>query len=321
MFAFAIWDSRTSKLMLARDRVGVKPLYIARSSEKILFASEIKTLLASDLVDRRLDPAGLRVYLQLGHIPPPWTIVKGIKPLEPGHIATWQNGEWHEREYWSVESLTSADNKLPEAEIARHLGDVLLQATREHLIADVPIVLFLSGGADSACLGAMAQRAGCGNLSAMTVGFAENAYDETKLARRTAESLGLPIKVVMLGPTEVAQSFKHAIWAMDQPTVDGLNSYWISKLAADAGFKVALSGQGADELFGGYTSLAWFERFVNIGRWTSPLPSGLFSQLFDRENLSPRSLPLRRSISRAICTGCCQWPCAMVGVRARPNVT
>jgi asparagine synthase (glutamine-hydrolysing) len=283
MFAFGIWDGRNHKLVLARDRMGIKPLYVARSGENLLFASEVKTLLASGMVERRLDPAGLRVYLQLGHVPPPWTIVRGITPLEPGHVATWQNGEWKDRAYWTLESPECLST-VAEDGLAEELGHVLLQATREHLVSDVPIVLFLSGGADSACLGALAQRAGGGKLAAMTVGFAEMEFDETKGARQTARDLGLPIDVVTLGARQVTEGIDHVIWAMDQPTVDGLNSYWISKLAADAGYKVALSGQGADELFGGYASLAWFQRFVSIGRWTSSLPAGPFSLLFDQEH-------------------------------------
>src|SRR3990172_6099770 len=104
MFAFAIWDGPARKLVLARDRMGIKPLYVARTDGNVLFASEIKTLLASGLVERRLDPAGLRVYLQLGHVPPPWTIVRGITPLDPDHVATWQNGEWKDRAYWTLAS-------------------------------------------------------------------------------------------------------------------------------------------------------------------------------------------------------------------------
>ena len=285
MFAFAIWDTRTSKLVLARDRMGIKPLYVARSADRLLFASEMKTLLASGLVERRLDPAGLRVYLQLGHVPPPWTIVQGVTPLDPGHVATWQHGQWSDRAYWTVQSRKCLCAAPAEAELADELGDILLEATREHLVSDVPIVLFLSGGADSACLGALAQSAGAGNLAAMTVGFAETEFDETLLAQRTAQGLGIPISVVTLGPDQVAGGIDHAIWAMDQPTVDGLNTYWISKLAAEAGYKVALSGQGADELFGGYASLVWFERFANIGRWTSSLPAAPFARLFDRERL------------------------------------
>jgi len=284
MFAFAIWDGPARKLVLARDRMGIKPLYVARTDGNVLFASEIKTLLASGLVERRLDPAGLRVYLQLGHVPPPWTIVRGITPLDPGHVATWQNGEWKDRAYWTLASGKCACPPPEGDRLAEQLGELLLAATREHLLSDVPIALFLSGGTDSACLAALAQQAGAGNLSAMTVGFAEAEFDETGLARRTAQELGLPISVVKMDAHQVTNGIDHAIWAMDQPTVDGLNSYWISKLAADAGYKVALSGQGADELFGGYSSLAWFERFVNIGQWTSALPAAPFSFLLDREH-------------------------------------
>src|SRR3990172_6702522 len=135
MFAFAIWDTRTRKLLLARDRMGIKPLYVARSGERLLFASEMKTLLASGLVERRLDPSGLRVYLQLGHVPPPWTIVQGVTPIEPGHVATWQHGQWSDRAYWTLQSRKCSCNAPVEDELAAQLGDVLLEATREHLVS------------------------------------------------------------------------------------------------------------------------------------------------------------------------------------------
>jgi asparagine synthase (glutamine-hydrolysing) len=169
MFAFAIWDVRTRKLVLARDRMGIKPLYVARSGEQLLFASEVKTLLASGFVERRLDPAGVRVYLQLGHIPPPWTIVRGIAPLEPGHVASWQDGEWKDYAYWTLDSPHSSGSPAVDEDLAEQLSDVLLEAMREHLVSDVPIALFLSGGADSACLGALARYAGGTNLTALTV--------------------------------------------------------------------------------------------------------------------------------------------------------
>ena len=292
MFAFAIWDTRTDTLVLARDRLGIKPLYVARvegerGESGIVFASEIKALLASGLVERRLDPAGVRAFLQLGHVPPPWTILKDVAPLEPGHIATWQSGAWSSRAYWTdCPSLMEpmAGTVLKEDALASELGDVLLDAMRKHLIADVPIVLFLSGGGDSACLGALARAAGATNLSAMTVGFAETEFDESDWTRRTAKALDLPLQVVTLSPDRVESELDHAIWAMDQPTVDGLNSYWISRLASESGYKVAISGQGGDELFGGYTSRAWFERFARIARWTAPLPARL-GGAFDRSGL------------------------------------
>jgi len=156
---------------------------------------------------------------------------------------------------------------------------------RNHLVSDVPVLLFLSGGTDSACLAAAARKAGAQNLSAMTVGFGEAGFDETELSRRTARALDIPHQVVTLDATRVTAGLDHAIWGLDQPSVDGLNSYWISKLAAEAGFKVALSGQGGDELFGGYESLAWFECFTAVARWARPLPAALFGRVLDQQAL------------------------------------
>src|SRR5229473_4491390 len=274
MFAFALWDARASgasgdaarhaRIFIARDRLGIKPLYFYRSADHLIFASEIKALLASGLVPKQLDPAGLRAFLQLGHIPPPWTAIRGVTPLPPGHIGVWTDGDWRTEAYWKLDPHASATP--PTHQLASSLADVLVDATRNHLVSDVPVLLFLSGGTDSACLAAAARKAGGKNLSAMTVGFGEAEFDETELSRRTAQALDIPLQVVTLNAGRVAAELDHAIWALDQPSVDGLNSYWISKLAAEAGFKVALSGQGGDELFGGYASLAWFERFTAVAR-------------------------------------------------------
>jgi asparagine synthase (glutamine-hydrolysing) len=273
MFAFAIWDVRESKLLLARDRLGIKPLYVHNAGGQLVFASELKALLASGFVPRQLDPAGLRAFLQLGHIPPPWTAIRGVTSLAPGHIGVWKDGQWRTEPYWTLSphpEATASDRHL-----AAELSEVLLDAMRKHLVSDVPVLIFLSGGTDSACLGALARAAGAENLAAMTVGFGEPEFDETKLTRRTAEALGIPLEVVTLEARRVEADLDHAVWALDEPSVDGLNSYWISKLGAEAGFKVALSGQGGDELFGGYESLAWFERFNSVARWAKPLPSPL----------------------------------------------
>jgi asparagine synthase (glutamine-hydrolysing) len=284
MFAFAIWDVRERKLVLARDRLGIKPLYLYHSANQLVFASEIKTLLASGLVPRQLDPAGLRAYLQLGHIPPPWTAIRGVTPLEPGHIGVWRDAQWRTEAYWTLDPHTSTASRATD-HLASGLADVLLDAMRNHLVSDVPVLMFLSGGTDSACLAAAARHAGARNLSAMTVGFGEAEFDETELSRRTARALDIPHQVVTLDASRVAANLDHAIWALDQPSVDGLNSYWISKLAAEAGFKVALSGQGGDELFGGYESLPWFERFTTIARWARPLPAMPFGRMLDRPAL------------------------------------
>jgi asparagine synthase (glutamine-hydrolysing) len=280
MFAFAIWDTRERKLLLARDRLGIKPLYFVRQNGKFIFASELECLLASGLIDRRVNPQALSLYLQLGHIPPPWTMIDSVAPLPPGHMASWQDGLWDVRSYWSFDA--ARQSRKPVTDVVDELSDLLLEAVRAHLVSDLPIALFLSGGTDSACLGALAHGAGAENVTAMSIGFSDPEFDETQLSRRTARSLALAFKSVLLPPDRVASGVDSCIDAMDEPTVDGLNSFWISKITAEEGFKVALSGQGGDELFGGYTSRNWFKRFERMAACTGRFPSEL-SRLFDRE--------------------------------------
>jgi asparagine synthase (glutamine-hydrolysing) len=285
MFAFAIWDSRTQKLFLARDRLGIKPLYYSLAADTILFGSEIKTLLASDLVPRQLNGAALRAYLELGHIPPPWTAIRAITPLEPGHLGIWQNGSWQTKPYWKLPVSTNEPLRQTPENIAGNLGEILLCSSRAQLMSDVPIALFLSGGVDSAMIGALMQRAGADRLTALTIGFEEQSFNESETSRRTAEQLGISHQVIPTSASEMVESLDHALWAMDQPTMDGINSYLISKAAADAGFKVALSGQGGDELFGGYASVAWFNRFSSVAKWLKHMPRMAGSALFDHQML------------------------------------
>ena len=292
MFALAIWDSRLHKLLLARDALGIKPLYYARRNKRLIFASEVKGLLASGLIEPRINPAALRVYLQLGHVPPPWTMIDGVEPLPPGHVATWHHGEWNLRAYRGLDHFYTSRERSTEAAVADQLGDVLVGAMKRQLISDVPIALFLSGGADSACLGALARKVGNQDVTAVTIGFSESEFDETELSRQTARQLGLPFKSVQISADRVLAGIDDYIWAMDEPTVDGMNSYWISQVVADQGFKVALSGQGGDELFGGYTSWKWFERFERIALWARPVPSAV-GRLFDRDEWPDRWRKLR----------------------------
>jgi len=292
MFALAIWDLQAHKLLLARDRLGIKPLYIARQGKRLIFGSELKCLLASGLIDRRIDPQALRLYLQFGHVPPPGSMIDGVHPLPPGYLAHWQDGAWDSRAYWALDQRCCASRKAAAADqgatgVGEQLGDVLFEAMQRHLISDVPIVLFLSGGADSACLGALARNASTAKVTAMTIGFAEREFDETALSQQTAVALGLPLKSVILSPARVADEIDPCIRALDQPSVDGLNSYWISKIGAEQGFKVAISGQGGDELFGGYSSWNWFERLEKAARWARHLPRA-FSGFLDHEPLPYR---------------------------------
>jgi len=152
-------------------------------------------------------------------------------------------------------------------------------------MSDVPIALFLSGGVDSAVLGTLMRAVNADRLTALTIGFAEDEFDESEPSRETANFLGIPHRVIRLDPHAIANSMDHAIWAMDQPTVDGLNAYWISRAAREAGFKVALSGQGGDELFGGYGSITWFNRFNKAATFFRPFPRAAGRYLFDHQSL------------------------------------
>jgi asparagine synthase (glutamine-hydrolysing) len=289
MFAFAIWDSRQRRLLLARDRLGIKPLYYFLTPDRIIFGSEIKTVLASGLIPRRIDAHAVRVFLQLGHIPPPYAAIDGVQPLEPGHIATWKDGAFETRRYWDISphrgseaSPAPATESASEA-ISETLSENLVEAMRLHLISDVPVALFLSGGVDSAALGILAQRAGAQMLTALTIGFEDKTLDESDSSRRTAELLGIPHDVLTLSAPEMLGGLDHAIWAMDAPTVDGLNSYWICRTAARAGFKVALTGQGGDELFGGYASFEWFARFTRTAARLRWFPRPLANAILDHD--------------------------------------
>jgi len=285
MFAFAIWDAREKKLLLARDRLGIKPLYFSASSEKILFGSEIKALLASELLPRKVDPAGIRAFLQLGHMPPPWSAVAGVKPLQPGSIAVWQNGRFRTDSYWEVPQVANGRSAHPCMLPHEQLREILLESSRLQLMSDVPIALFLSGGVDSAVLGSLMRTADVGPLTALTIGFEDRPFDESETSRQTAQQLGITHEVVRLDPSRVAANIDDAVLAMDQPTVDGLNTYWISRLASEAGFRVALSGQGGDELFGGYDSLVWFDRFTQVAKYLRFLPAAVGPRMFDHQAL------------------------------------
>ena len=286
MFAFAIWDVARRKLLLARDRLGIKPLYynFSTSSGRLLFASEIKSMLASEAIPRKIDPSGIRAFLQLGHVPPPWTAIQGVKPLEPGYLGVWHGGSFETNPYWILPASSNGHPPDRPQQTAANLREILLESSRRQLMSDVPVALFLSGGIDSAVVGALMKQAGAGSLTALTIGFEEESFDETQASRQTALSLGIPHRTIRLPASRMANSLDHALWAMDQPTVDGLNVYWISKAAAEAGFKVALSGQGGDELFGGYASHEWFERFAHVARWLKPIPPIAGGALLDHKS-------------------------------------
>ena len=256
MFALAIWDAQSRELFLARDPYGIKPLYYARTGHGLVFASQVKALLASGLVAANREPAGLAGFYLWGSVPEPWTLFRGVYALPGGHWLRVRQGVaetpvcWHDiRTAWQDEGSAASARELQE-----RVRQAVTDSVRAHLVADVPVSVFLSGGIDSGVVAGLAAELGA-RVEGITIGFNEfagSADDEVPVARAIAAHYGLPHHVRMISPVEFEQDIPHIIDAMDQPSVDGVNTWFASKAAAERGYKVVLSGIGGDELFFGY---------------------------------------------------------------------
>ncbi len=267
MFAFALWDSARGGMLLARDPYGIKPLYVADDGRTLRAASQVKALLAAGGIDTSPDPAGHVGFFLWGHIPEPHTLYRGVRAL-PAGSTLWVDGtgERRERRFATITDTlhTAEDDPQPVEEGV--LRDALLDTMRHHLVADVEVGVFLSSGLDSTTLAALAAEAG-GSLRTVTLGFAEyrgTPSDEVPLAEAVALHYGAQHDTVWIDRADFSGSFEHLMASMDQPTLDGLNSYFVSRAAAQAGLKVALSGLGGDELFGGYPSFTEIPRLVAL---------------------------------------------------------
>jgi asparagine synthase (glutamine-hydrolysing) len=256
MFAFAIWDAREQELFLARDRFGEKPLYYFHRDGLFLFASEVRSLLQTGLVARELNEAGLMEYLRYGSLSDPDTLIRGIRSLSPAHCLLLKEGEATFTKYWD---LSSAERDLAAPRPVRQIGPETIAELRTQLedaillrtVSDVPVGVFLSGGIDSSSLVALLSRK-YPSLSTFSVVFNESDYSEAEYSRSISTRFGTDHHEVVISSHEVMTSLAKIIGAMDQPTVDGVNTYIISRETRRMGYKVALSGLGADETFAGY---------------------------------------------------------------------
>jgi asparagine synthase (glutamine-hydrolysing) len=255
MFAFAIYDQRTEpRLLLARDHMGIKPLYYAFNGDVFVFASEVRTILASGLVSRELDHRSLVAYLRLGSVPAPHTIYRDIVALEPSQRLVVRLDRWQRPTpitYWQLPSAISATAITPQ-EAAARIEALFEASVRSQLVSDVPLGAFLSGGLDSSAVVGFMRRATTGTLRTCSMVFEEADYSEAAYARMVAESVGAEHFERVITAQDVLAEFDHILAAMDQPSIDGVNTYFVSQTARQAGLTVALSGLGGDELFGGY---------------------------------------------------------------------
>jgi len=269
MFAFAIWDGRDRTLFLARDPYGIKPLYVADDGRTIRVASQVKALLAGGAVSREHDPAGIAGFFLRGSVPAPYTMYEAIREVPAGSsITVTARGASKPRSYFSIaaalKDAVEHRRHYDDEERAAVIRDAVNESVRYHLVSDVPVGAFLSSGRDSSTIVALAAENG-GPLETVTLRFDEyvgTPKDEAPLAEIVAREYGTRHSTWTLTGEAFRRELPRALEAMDQPSIDGLNSYFVSKAAADLGWKVALSGTGGDELFGGYTTFRVIPRFV-----------------------------------------------------------
>jgi asparagine synthase (glutamine-hydrolysing) len=248
MFAFAIYDAARAELFVARDRLGIKPLYYTEDGDGLRFASEVKVL---ELTERSITPAAISSYLQWGACPERQLLFSDIKVVAAGHAMTVaSDGKTKIWRYWPAQKTFPSSSADP-AKAVRRLLD---QAVEEHLLADVPVASFLSGGIDSSIITALAAQKLARKLQTFSVGFDSKEFDETPIAEEVARRYRTSHERIQLSQEEVLQSVTEAVEHFDLPSVDAINTYVVSRAVAARGVKVALSGLGGDELFGGYAS-------------------------------------------------------------------
>ncbi|MDQ3034785.1 MAG: asparagine synthase (glutamine-hydrolyzing) [Myxococcota bacterium] len=264
MFALAIWDAERRAVLVARDRLGIKPLYwssVARGEGRtLLFASELRSMIASGLVPRRVSPMGLQTFLWNGVVASPSTIVDGVFLLPEGALA-WIGEDGvltRERRYWTLPPALPAETD-GDAAVAE-AGRVLREAVAQHIVSDVPLGVFLSGGIDSSALAALAREVSAGPVRTFNISFDEATYDESPHARAVAAAIGSDHVDVRLTQDDFQDGLEDALRSIDQPTFDGINTYFVSRAVRREGMTVALAGTGGDELCGGYPSFGELPR-------------------------------------------------------------
>jgi len=253
MFAFAIWDSTGRTLWLARDRLGEKPLYYTSANGRLLFSSEIRSLLESGVIERRLDSDGLDAYLAFGSVTQPYTLVANVKSLEPGHVLKYQDGGVSIREYWSLRDIKE-DTHWDVIEVTAAVRDALNESVRLCMVSDVPVGVLLSGGVDSTAILSRLYQQGYTNVNTFSVIFdgAGEEYSEEPWSDRAASRFRSTHTKIRVSAKTAYDLVGSALDCMDQPSYDGFNHYMALQAVAKHGLKVAITGQGADELFWGY---------------------------------------------------------------------
>ena len=276
MFAFVIWDIQDRQAFFARDPLGIKPLYFVQgSSGELAFASELRALLASGVFSPSLNIQSVYNFLRTGSVPEPQTIISEIQVLSAGCYGIWESGRLVIETYWQPDY--SPDFAITPTEAITITRQAVEETVQAHLVGDVPVGLFLSGGLDSSSLLALAKQP----IETFSIGFSETQFDESNYSAAVAKFFNANHHTMILGAKQAGEWFPDFLDAIDQPTLDGFNTFCISRLAQEQGLKVVLSGLGGDELFGGYPSFKMVPRLQklrSLGKGVSPILGAAFQQ-------------------------------------------
>ena len=288
MYAFAIWDARRRRMLVARDRFGEKPLFYSERGGVLTFASELTTLLAGDSVAAELDPAAVDAFFVFGYVPGSDAMVRGVRELPPGHVLSWEaeSPASRLRAYWRPPAAAQAPAE-PFEHIVAEAGRLLERSVASRMIADVPLGVFLSGGVDSSLIASIAARISTHRIKTFTVGYDVGEVGETSEARRVAEAIGADHHELVLTEDDVAERIPELFGRLDQPLADQalVPLHALSEFARRE-VTVAVGGEGADELFGGYPRYRWIARATRLEEALPPLPARAASAV-------ARALPLR----------------------------
>jgi asparagine synthase (glutamine-hydrolysing) len=292
MFAFVIWDGKRRKLLLARDRIGIKPLFYAYNGKKLAFASEPKALLQLPWIERKLDPQGLSHYLSYDFIPAPFCIYADIRKVPPGHQIIYQDGAIRCERYWDLDLSDRFDRNLDEKELCELIWKEFCRVVKTHLISDVPLGVLLSGGIDSTSVLAALRYEGVDDIKTFSIGFDDPSFDESRYFRRAASYFETEHHEEVLAPQKLIEIIPEVASILDEPLADAslMPTYLLSRFTKGY-VKVALGGDGGDELFAGYPT---YQAFL-LSRYYEKLPQmmkALVTMIVNRFPVSFKNMSL-----------------------------
>lgn len=263
MFALAIWDTKNKALFVARDRLGIKPFYYYLDNTCFVFSSEMRAILASNLIEKRLSKEGMVNYLKFQTVHAPETIIKNVKQLEGGTIGWYKNGCFEKKRYWDIWQYGIEKIEINPLEAKKEVKNKFYESIENRLVSDVPYGAFLSGGIDSSIVVKTMSEISKNKINTFCIGFHQKKYDESKYANLIAKKYGTRHHQYTLKVSDFLETIPEILNAMDTPSADGPNSYIVSKFAKQHDVKVALSGLGGDELFAGYSVFKKFEQLIS----------------------------------------------------------